>query len=435
MNRQQQVSKGSGVEPAPVSAVSPSSADIDALVARYAPVGRRLRRQRTLRRTAAALLVPLLGLAGVYAWQAGGPDLRQAVAVAAGPPAAGSLATDAARIEAALRDIERLKASVQSSVATEMRALGAQRAELAAQRDRMQQLSTELARQLAAVNGQRAGLAEQARSFAAQEQSLAAAVARVEEQRRQVEAQRGRGADSSVEVERQLAAIAREREALERQQQEFRGQSAQLTRELQRVNAQRLEMERQREAIEAQRAEVQGLLDQINQVGINRLRELRHGAPDAPAEAPAVAQSAPPEDGPMARLAAVDAGVLGEMRGGVDLGQDFAVAIGITRTGTINGVEQYSNTMYVEDLVRGGAAVAGMSTLDPVLLQSGPGNVVSADALMGSTSSVTTIIQNTLDNQVISNRTIMDISLQNVTTVLQGLSNTAVVSESLSRQP
>lgn len=408
--------------------------DVDALVARYAPVGRRLRRQRRLKQAAAALLLPVLGIAGFQAWEAGAARLRTAVSMAAGGSPGASQASDAARIEAALRDISQLKTSVESSVAAEIRAL-------AEQRDRMQRLSTQLAQQLAAVNGERTALAEQSRRFETQQKLLADALSRVEQQRRQVEAQRSLAGDSSPEIERQLAEINRQRQALERQQQEFQGQSEQLAQELKRINAQRLEIERQREAIEAQREEVQGLLNQINQVGVNRLRQQRQGLPRQPGEespamvaAPAEADApAPPaEAGPLATLAAVDAGVLSEMRGGVDMGNDFAVAIGITRSGSINGIEQYSSTMYLEDLTRGGAT---FRAAEPVLLQTGADNLVSVDALNGMSPNVTTIIQNTLDDQVISNRTIMDISLQNVTTVLQGLSNAAVVGESLSRQP
>lgn len=409
--------------------------DVDALVARYAPIGRRLRRQRLLQRTAAVLVLPVLGIAGFQAWQAGDARLRAAVAASVGGPQAGSQAEDAARVEQALLEFRELKASVTSSVAAEIRALSAQRAELAKQRDRMEQQSALLARQLAAANGERAALAEQGRKFEAQGKQLADAIARVDGQRRQIEAQQARNGQgfASPELDRQLAEVARQRQALERQQQQFQDQSQLLGQELKRINAQRVEIERQRQAIDAQREELQGLLNQINQVGINTLRQRRHGRPDAAPEAVVAADKEPEVQGPLATLAAVDAQVLGEARGGVDMGEDFSVSIGITRSGSINGIEQFTNTMYLEDLGR--ANGAGVPQMDPVILQSGEGNLVSVDTLTGLSPNVTTIIQNTLDDQVISNKTVMDITLQNVSTVVQGLSNAAVVSESLSRQP
>jgi hypothetical protein len=130
----------------------------------------------------------------------------------------------------------------------------------------------------------------------------------------------------------------------------------------------------------------------------------------------------------------VDSSALDEARGGIDMGEDFSVSIGITRTGSINGIEQYSNAMYLEDLTR--ATGSGVPpSFDPVVLQSGPGNLIALDTVNGLSPNVSTIIQNTLDNQVISTQTIMDISLQNVSTVMQGLSGAQVVSESLSLQP
>ena len=79
-------------------------ADLDALVARYAPIGRRVRRQRNTRRLMAAVLVPVLGLAGFQAWEAGGARLRTILDA----PAISSEATDsAARMDQALEEFRK----------------------------------------------------------------------------------------------------------------------------------------------------------------------------------------------------------------------------------------------------------------------------------------------------------------------------------------
>ncbi len=410
-----------------------ASADLDALVARYAPIGRRLRRQRLAGRITGALLVPILGIAGFQAWQTGSTPLRTVLDA----PTVSPQATDsAARIEQALAEFRKLKASVTASVEAQTSALSTQRAELARQSERFQQQSSLLVQQITEINSQREALAAQSRQFDVQRSLLAEAMAKVDAQRRQIETRQASAGQQAPSLDRQLAEIARQRQSLEQQQEQFQDQSQLVALEIGRINAQRLEIERQRKAIEEQRAQIQGLLNQINEVGLNRLRQKVHGAPDQDPADVSVARASGTQrsSAPLATLAAVDTGVLGEMRGGIDAGQDFSVSVGITRSGSVNGIEQFSSTMYLEDLTR--TTGAGLhQQMDPVVLQSGAGNLITLDTVNGLSPNVTTIIQNTLDNQVISTQTIMDISLQNVSTVVQGLSSAAIVSESLSLQP
>jgi hypothetical protein len=342
---------------------------------------------------------------------------------------------NAVRIEQALEEFRQLKTWVTESVSAETSALSAQRAELARQAERFQQQSALMVQQIAEINSQREALTAQSRQFETQRGLLAEAIAKVDAQRRQIETQQAKVGQQTPSLDRQLAEITRQRQLLEEQQQQFQDQSQLLARELGRINAQRLEIERQRTAIEEQRAQVQGLLNQINEVGLNKLRQRRHGpAEEAPGETYVASETGTREiPGALATLAAVDAGVLDEARGGIDMGEDFSVSIGITRTGSLNGIEQYSNAMYLEDLGR--TTGSGLQQFDPVILQSGAGNLIALDTVNGLSQNVTTIIQNTVDNQVIATQTIMDISLQNVSTVVQGLSAAQVVSESLALQP
>jgi len=130
----------------------------------------------------------------------------------------------------------------------------------------------------------------------------------------------------------------------------------------------------------------------------------------------------------------VEPAVLGTMRGGVDLGQDYSYAIGITRSTSINGVEQFSSSMYINDL--GSATGTGASTqtlqfAEPVIIQNGAGNFVDAGLLSGTGLNNATVIQNTLDNQAITNELVLDISLQNVSSLIQGMDLSRIARDGL----
>jgi hypothetical protein len=135
------------------------------------------------------------------------------------------------------------------------------------------------------------------------------------------------------------------------------------------------------------------------------------------------------------QLVAVDQEVLDEMRGGIDLGEDYTIAIGITRTTSVNGIEQFSSAMYMNDLAYTVGSGVAQAAPDPVIIQNGDGNFIAMDTLSAMSPAITTIIQNTLDNQAIANETVLDVSLQNVATVTQGLHLSQIVNESLTRQP
>lgn len=383
-------------------------AEIDALVAHYAPIGRQLRRRRTLTRLGLAIMVPVLGAAAVVAWQA-----REGIVAGLGPTG------DAQRIEAALAEFRQLKAAVSA----ETGALAAQRAALARQQELFVKHNEQLARQLAAINRQREELAGQSGELARQQATLAAAIERADRQQAALQA----GAGRQPEIDRQLAEMARQRRLLEQQQRQFMDQGQALAAELGEINRQRAEIERQRKAIADQQAEVRRMLEELNKVSANRLRQKQQ--PDPLGTGPAG------PDGPMAQLAAVDQQVLGEMRGGINLGEDYTIAIGITRTTSVNGIEQFSSAMYLNDLANTVGAGVAQQALDPVIIQNGGGNFIAMDTLDAMSPAVATVIQNTLDNQAIAHETVLDISLQNIATVTQGLQLSHIVNDSLARQP
>lgn len=405
----------------------PAGADVEALVAKYAPAGRRLRRERIVRRTAVAMTLPVVAALGFQAWQ--WATVRLDTPASAAPAAADRGATEdaARRVESALAEFRELKAQVNA----ETGALSAQRDELARQRQRFEERSAALIQQLAAVNAQGATLAGQMQRFEDQRAQLEQTLARVDAERRSLETRQARaGQAAGAAVDQQLAEIVRQRRSLEEQQQEVQKQGRLLAQEIDRINSQRLELEKQRQAIEQQRTEVQGLLNQIREVGLNRLREKKRSIEEAAAHEEAVAKAAAPS--PLATMAAVGDGVLGEMRGGIDTSEDYTVSIGVTRTGSVNGIEQFSSALYLDDLTK--ANGPGLAQIDAVMVQNGVGNLVTPDTAANLSQNVTTIIQNTLDNQALSSQTILDISLQNVSAVTQGISASQTVSESLSLQ-
>lgn len=392
--------------------------EVDALVAKYAPIGRRLRRERLLRWGALALALPVAAVLGTLAWRSA-QQPATVPQVAAAAPAADS----AARVESALAEFRELR----DQVSAETGALATQRAELARQRERFEERGAQLIRQIETINAQGASLAGRLQQFESERARLEATLAKVEGQQRALETRQARAGQAAPNLEQQLAEIARQRTRLQEQQAQVRDQGEMLAREIDRINSQRQELERQREAIQQQREEVQALLNQIREVGLNRLRERRD---EAVAVAKAEKRAKPA--GALATVAAVDSNVLGGMRGGLNVGGDFAISIGVTRTGSVNGVEQFTNAMYIGDLTKVNAGA--LVNVDPAVIQTGAGNVITTDLAGSTAQNVTTIIQNSLDNQSLATQTIMDVSLQNVSAITQGISASDAVSDSLSMQ-
>ena len=139
---------------------------------------------------------------------------------------------------------------------------------------------------------------------------------------------------------------------------------------------------------------------------------------------------------------------LGEMRGGFDLNAgDLHLSFSIERVTFINGalvattslsipsLNSLGNPQTLADSINQQAIIASLqntagSNYNPVTsVQNGPNNTFTLpDGLNQSTSALTTIIQNTLDNQVIRNMTIL-----NATLTSQALVRTMAISSSLNQ--
>lgn len=126
---------------------------------------------------------------------------------------------------------------------------------------------------------------------------------------------------------------------------------------------------------------------------------------------------------PAARTAWMTVGdtTLEAMRGGFDLGGGLMVSFGISRAITVNGVLLAATTFNIPDVARITAVQAAalerqMNSTN--LVQVGPNNsVVAATSVAGAAAGVAasaglpaaaTVVQNTLDNQTIQTRTLID---------------------------
>ena len=124
----------------------------------------------------------------------------------------------------------------------------------------------------------------------------------------------------------------------------------------------------------------------------------RHGLADAPGNAFEASQ-------------AVDPAALDELRGGFEIPGGIAVSLGIERIVTINGNVAERSQLNLGDLgaLTSGAAKLATDTASQVrLIQNGVG---SANLQLGSDALGGTIIQNSLNNQLINNQTIINASV------------------------
>ncbi|MBC7857234.1 MAG: hypothetical protein H7Z39_00355 [Burkholderiaceae bacterium] len=110
----------------------------------------------------------------------------------------------------------------------------------------------------------------------------------------------------------------------------------------------------------------------------------------------------------------VDEAVLAEARGGFDVGGGLVLSLGIERVASINGSVVSSGALDIPDVSRlnaeqAGRAGAALSAL--TLLQNGAGNRFAA--AMPSTLGAT-VIQNSLNDQVLATRTVINASVNSL---------------------
>lgn len=192
------------------------------------------------------------------------------------------------------------------------------------------------------------------------------------------------------------------------------------------MNAQRKELESQRQQIDRQQNELAEMLERAD--GLYR-RNTKSDSTETNEETTTAAADEESYTYTNNSLV-VDNSELDGMRGGFSIGEGLDVSFGFEQTGSIDGVEQFSNSFTI-DSVASGLDNVDMSNMNSVLLQNGTGNFVSASVLDSLSDSFGNIIQNTLDDQLISTTTIFDITLHNVPGTLQGLSAEQALMDSL----
>lgn len=378
-----------------IKSKSSQAVALDQLVATYAPIGMRHRRRHQLRRNIIAT--------------------GTAIAMAVG-------------VMLAVSDIslyDYLHGSLPQRVAGMSEAEAAQ---LAAERA---EFSAKLARLEAQIDGaqtQKLDLEVQLAEFEAQSARLARLLADIDsEQSTLVTSQ-----DQGSQLDQEIAAMAAQRKNIEKRWAEFEAQGELLAMEIMAVNAQRKELETQRQLIQLQRQQLADMLQEADALYRRNVRaagvEPAQDSSTHATEERAVKDNEPFIANPESLM--VDNAQLDDMRGGFSIGDGMDVSFGFTQTGSVNGVDQFSNNFSVDSLSSGFDDV-DMSNMNSVVLQNGSGNFVSGSVLDSLSDSFGNIIQNTLDDQVISTITTFDISLQNVPGTLQGMAGEAALMDSL----
>lgn len=102
---------------------------------------------------------------------------------------------------------------------------------------------------------------------------------------------------------------------------------------------------------------------------------------------------------------------LDTLRGGFNLGDGLMVSFGISRVAYINEQLVASTTLQFGDITRLSAQQAArlgqQLMLQPQIVQNGPGNAVQAGAV---TSPLATVVQNTLNDQLVRTQTVINVS-------------------------
>lgn len=420
--------------------------NIDQIVASYAAIGRLHQRKR---RNYAGIALVALPLLGFLTFQIVTREIR-------------TIDSDQSAAGAPSVELETFK----DQLLTEIQTINAQRNEFERDREKLLQQSTLLENELSDMVERRELLQSQNDEIAAERNRIAEAFAELESKKSEIEKRKAEIASEDPKLEIQRAELGRERNKLESERNKleslrakFAEESSLLEGEIKAINRERTELAAQRMVVQQRREELQKLIEKSRDLepadadNINGERNASN--PEGPvrkqddlaeeknvADRPytgsdisisAHAESATVFTSPI-DLPYVEAYELENMRGGFDLGDGMEISIGLTRSASINGEEQYSNYINLTDAMAG---VPGTGASDaPVnLVQSGEGNFVSPDVLGAMTGSFATIIQNSLDNQEIALKNVYDISVQNVSDVVFDASATKAIHDAIQLNP
>jgi hypothetical protein len=397
--------------------------DVDLLVATYAPKGRArrsARQARTIKSIGAGLVVVATVAVGI------------AYLSEQGLPFGGTDNELQASIKSELAGVRRMN----SELASELALVSQQRRELEMQRQRVADERGALRGDLEAIRLQQSELEMQRQGFDLQRNDLAAQLASLDAEQQRLEAQRSLVAKDGPELQRALTQLEQQRRELEREQASFGEQRATFVAEIEALTGQREQLEMQRQQLENQWIELQGLMDRMN--------EESAAAPATELQPAEEVSEAAPQTEPYSRmdendwvssgsLAAVADEKLGEMRGAISFGDDLNIAIGLTRTASVNGVQQYSSSLRFNSL--DALSMNDLGAANTMLIQSGAGNSVAPAVMNSLSNGIATIIQNTLDNQNIATTSVFDVAIGNAATAISDVAAFDAITDSVAMQP
>lgn len=412
---------------------------VEELVATYAPAGvkhHQDQRQRGLARAMAGLAVAAgLGLTGYAALETGPSPLGTQFHEPARTAAATRSAT---AIRAAAVDAELARAAtLQAELAVELAAIREQREELRNQRAAMTAQQAELASELNSMSVRRAALQEQQDKMARQSAQLAASIAAMETDRGELLLKQQQLANEGPALDAEIQAMNQRRQNLDDERKRFRAQRELLQHELNLLNEQRTTLENQQQELQEQWLALQEMLDKVaagrrqsqnEAIAENDTADAQISAAEPAGDVQHDAVFPEPELLMASSTQSIGSAELGEIRGGFDIDGDLDIAIGLTRSVNINGIEEYSSRVNLGDLSSGQFRNVN---IQPVLIQNGSGNTVATSALGAPGNSIPVFIQNTLDNQRIVNTNVYDVTVSNFAgrSIMRSVDN--AISESL----
>src|SRR5690606_36245453 len=207
-----------------------------------------------------------------------------------------------------------------------------------------------------------------------------------------------------------------------------------LSMELEELERRKRTLEAERAKAEKERAQLEAMLESAGR-GVQRtLPGLESPAAPAPAAVPEVhAEAAPDVAEPSFVSAMVSPSALADLRAGYITNGGVNIAIGLTRTASINGEQIVSNSLSFDSL---GAALQpnALQGLGQLVVQNGTGNWLAPHLDGVPNSFFGTIVQNTRDNQYIDTATIYDVQIQDVGHALRGFSAMQALGDSLMMQ-
>jgi hypothetical protein len=410
--------------------------NIEMLVASYASVGRRHRRQRFYAVIAAAVALPLLAFIGYQTWNYSGNRIT---------------VDQNGWIDKQAQEIQ----EIQESLENEIQAINVQRLDFERSRSLLTEQSELLKREITEASEQRRVLEAKNDEFAGQQDRISDEIAAIEDRRRAIQQQKAEIEREDPLLERERLAMKEERRKLEQQRKRFALEGSLLEKEIQAINEQRTELAVQRMAVEERRKELQSLLEKTKGIGNktndtgttttkvrpdNDLKEqdVSHsdksgkGAESVQGEAnpEIIAHAEPSRNASVLGLPYVEEYRLEQMRGGFSIGDHVEITIGLTRSASINGVEQFSSTISIANALEG-ISPAEMENVNATLIQNGPGNYVSPDVLEAMSGNFSTLVQNSLDDQEISTQNVYDVSIDNISDVIGDIAASRAIDDTI----